>query len=327
MFYRCKSCGGNVVYRPDVGKMVCESCGMEEAQQLVPQERDHVCNNCGAKIERTDNSLALRCPYCGTYVIFEDRMEGEREPKLVLPFQIEKNRAAEHLKRNFEDRLFLPPDFCSAASLEKMEGRYVPFWMYDLHAHVRFVGEGDRIRTWSDGDYEYKETKTYRLVRDFDVDYDKVPVDASREMPDRLMDLIEPYQYEALGAFRAECLSGFFAQVYDEDKETLYPRAKGKADTYNQGYLNQYNVGYDIVRPFENSSQIREREAFYAFLPMWRYVYRYGGKDYEFFVNGQTGKTVGEAPISRLRAAACTAAAAAVLFFFLEMLLYFLEVL
>ena len=29
MFYRCKSCGGNVTYNPDKKKMICESCGNE----------------------------------------------------------------------------------------------------------------------------------------------------------------------------------------------------------------------------------------------------------------------------------------------------------
>ena len=27
MFYRCKSCGGNVIYDPKKKAMVCESCG------------------------------------------------------------------------------------------------------------------------------------------------------------------------------------------------------------------------------------------------------------------------------------------------------------
>lgn len=31
MFYRCKSCGGNVTYNPDKKKMICESCGNEGA--------------------------------------------------------------------------------------------------------------------------------------------------------------------------------------------------------------------------------------------------------------------------------------------------------
>ena len=162
--------------------------------------------------------------------------------------------------------------------------------MYDLHTHVHFEGEADKVRTWDEDDYECTETSTYRILRDFDVDYDKIPVDASKVMPDKMMDLMEPYKYGELGDFDAKYLSGFQAEVYDEDKNTLLPRAKKKADKYSQKYLSSYNVEYDAVRPTVNDKKSTEKESFYSFLPVWRYVYRYQGKNYEFYVNGQTGR-------------------------------------
>ncbi len=327
MFYRCKNCGGNVVFDPGTKKMVCESCSTEEQQQMVAQEKKQICNNCGGEIEAPENALALSCPYCGTYVIFEDRMEGAYQPDLVLPFAVSKKKAIELLRNHFAQKLFLPGNFCSASSLETMEGRYVPFWMYDMNTHIRFDGEGDKIRTWREGDYECTETSTFHIIRDFEIDYDKIPIDASDQMPDRQMDLVEPYRYGELGEFTPEYLSGFLAQVYDEDSSALLPRAAKKAEKYSEGYLEEYNREYAIVRTFSSHKDTRERESFYAFLPVWRYVYRFQGKDYEFFVNGQTGKVVGKPPISRTRAAGFTLLTGAALFFFLEMLLYFLEVL
>lgn len=43
----------------------------------------------------------------------------------------------------------------------------------------------------------------------------------------------------------------------------------------------------------ENDSAAR-----YGLLPVWKYIYSYKGKEYPFYVNGQTGKLVGTAPIS-----------------------------
>ncbi len=207
-----------------------------------------------------------------------------------------------------------------------MQGLYVPFWMYDLHTHVHFEGEADKVRTWDEDDYECTETSTYRILRDFDVDYDKIPVDASKVMPDKMMDLMEPYKYGELGDFDAKYLSGFQAEVYDEDKNTLLPRAKKKADKYSQKYLSSYNVEYDAVRPTVNDKKSTEKESFYSFLPVWRYVYRYQGKNYEFYVNGQTGKAVGEAPTSTGKIIAWFIAVFGSLFFTVEMLLYLLGV-
>ena len=86
------------------------------------------------------------------------------------------------------------------------------------------------------------------------------PVDASKVMPDKMMDLMEPYKYGELGDFDAKYLSGFQAEVYDEDKNTLLPRAKKKADKYSQKYLSSYNVEYDAVRPTVNDKKSTEKE-------------------------------------------------------------------
>ena len=254
MFYRCKSCGGNVTYNPDKKKMICESCGNEGEPELISQDKKHVCNNCGAEIEADQIDLSLKCPYCGTYVIFEDRMENEYEPNLVLPFAIDKHKALDLLKEKFAKQMFLPGNFCSSSTIESMEGLYVPFWMYDLHTHVHFEGEADKIRTWEEGDYDCTETSTYRIVRDFDVDYDKIPVDASKAMPDAMMDLVEPYKYEALGEFDAKFLSGFQAEIYDEDKDTLFPRAKKKRPARRRKHKQDATtkgVVFSITRPAE----------------------------------------------------------------------------
>ena len=42
-------------------------------------------------------------------------------------------------------------------------------------------------------------------------------------------------------------------------------------------------------------------EANYAMLPVWLFTYKYKDKDYTFMVNGQTGKVVGEPPVSKLK--------------------------
>lgn len=122
MFYRCKDCGGNAVYDPKKKKMLCESCGNKETQEKIPQEKLHICNNCGAEIESKKTDLALKCPYCGTYVIFEDRMEDEYKPDLALPFVIDRKEAIEIIRKNFAKKMFIPKDFCSIMRITNLAG-------------------------------------------------------------------------------------------------------------------------------------------------------------------------------------------------------------
>ena len=54
MLYRCVNCGGNVVYEPSKKKMICQSCGGDECQEVVPSENPVVCINCGSQIPYTE---------------------------------------------------------------------------------------------------------------------------------------------------------------------------------------------------------------------------------------------------------------------------------
>lgn len=327
MFYRCKNCGGNVLYHPEKKKMICESCGSEESQQKMPQQEHHICGNCGGEIETEEHTLACRCPYCQTFHILEDRMEDGEHPQLLLPFCLDKHQAAEYLKKAFAGKVFLPSNFCSASSVEKMEGLYVPFWMYDFHSQLHFEGEGEKIRTWTEGDEECTETRVYRLVRDLEIDYEKIPVDAAISLEDGMMDLLEPYNYRELGDFTPEFLSGFQAETYGETSEEVRPRAEEKINAFSARYMEEQNAGYALVRTFTEEKNNHLEQARFALLPVWKYIYRYNGKEYPFYVNGQTGKVIGAPPIDRMRMVGMSAGVFALLFIFLKTLFYFLEVL
>ena len=326
MHYRCQNCGGNVVYDPEKKKMVCESCRSEESQVMIPQKALHVCGSCGAVIDAGDHTFSTRCPYCQTYLIFEDRLQ-ERKPDLVLPFELSRQTAGDLLKKAYQDQMFLPKNFCSASSIEAMEGIYVPFFMVDFKSRTRFEGEGDVVRVWTSGNYEYTETSIFKVRREFEVDYSKMPVDAASSMDDHQMDLMEPYNYEELKEFDTEYLSGFFADTYDEDEEAILPRAREKAEKYSGEYLHSMTTEYQVLRPFTDQTDHRVDGIHYAFLPVWKYVYRFRDHNYEFFVNGQTGKVTGEPPVDWIRGLVGTGVLGVSVFLLLQFFFYFLGVL
>lgn len=81
-----------------------------------------------------------------------------------------------------------------------------------MKAYCHYAGTGTRVRVWVSGDTEFTETSYFQVSRDMDVDFEKLPVDASLAMEDNVMDLMEPYGYEALENFRPEYMSGFLGR-------------------------------------------------------------------------------------------------------------------
>lgn len=178
-----------------------------------------------------------------------------------------------------------------------MEGMYVPFWLYDYQAKGHYDGECTKIRTWMAGDRQFTETSVYHVVREMDVSFDKVPVDASNAMPDETMDLMEPYDYKALESFRAEYMSGFSAERYNQTADYLEYRAKTKAFQDAETMLHDSVTGYTDKKTMKDNVDLNCAEQNYALMPVWIYNYKYKGQDYRFHVNGQTGKIVGKVPI------------------------------
>lgn len=320
MIFKCQNCGGNVIYSPEKGSMYCPHCEGIESQQKLAGASEEACANCGAPLAVPEFSSSTRCEHCGHYIIFDKKVEGEYEPNLIVPFKIGKEGAKEILKKEFKKRAFTPASFLSEATLDKMEGTYVPFWLYDYLAHYNYVGEGTKVRSWRSGDKEYTETSYYRVVREMDIDFDKIPVDASIAMDDGVMDLMEPYDYKALEGFQDKYISGFFSEYFNEGAEKLEPRAKRKAQNDAEALLQENLSGYSTLKAQQKQLNMDRLGFFYALLPVWVYTYSYRDQKFPFYVNGQTGKVIGKTPMSGLKLAGYSVTAFAASFLIVNML-------
>lgn len=306
MYFKCKSCGGNVVYSPERHVMFCPFCESERSEELSNGTSPElgVCPNCGGEIPLEEHTSATQCPYCDSYLILNERVEGRYAPRLILPFQLGKETCKNSIRERFRKNLFAPVDFLSEVRLNGMQGVYVPYWLYNYDTACSFRGEGTKIRSWRSGDTQYTETSYYAISRDMDIAFEKIPVDASEAMPDNVMDLMEPYNYGQLVGFAPEYMSGFYAEKYNMPSEELESRARDKMKRDAVRLLNESYAGYSHVRTVSQDVRIRESGADYGLLPVWKYLYTYDGKEYPFYVNGQTGKIVGEAPVSGKKAMA-----------------------
>lgn len=299
MLFKCDNCGGNVVFDPEKGKMHCPHCdGIDSQKKVTGEQSMQSCINCGAPLTVTDYMSATKCEHCGCYIVFDERVQGEYQPHMMVPFAVSKNRAKEIMREHFKKKVFAPTNFLAENMLEKMEGTYVPFFLYDMNVRMNYRAEGTKRRTWTSGDTEYTETSYYDVVRDMYADFDRIPVDASLAMDNDKMDLMEPYDYKALQDFKEEYISGFAAEIYSSDAEQLRGRAKKKAVDDAEVMLRQSTTGYSSLRVLQKDVSTLDKETNYALLPVWKYEYSYRNRHFEYFINGQTGKLVGQTPIS-----------------------------
>jgi DNA-directed RNA polymerase subunit RPC12/RpoP len=265
---------------------------------------EYNCKNCGAVLITDKQTTATNCSFCGAGVVISDRLSGNLAPESVIPFAISKAQAQEAFKKWCRKGLLTPKDFRVADRIKDITGLYVPFWLYDLNGKGEAEATCTRVRTYTRGDWVYKETKYYHVYRKVDLDYLKVPCDASKKMDDTMMDKLEPYPYVNLKDFQMPYLAGYIAEKYDYNDDELLPRVKNRVNSYVDSYIRSTISGYSSVHFNRKDINIRKKRSDYSLMPVWMVCYDFRQAEHTFAMNGQTGKIVGKPPISAGKVAA-----------------------
>jgi Zn finger protein HypA/HybF involved in hydrogenase expression len=342
--FPCQQCGAKLHFAPGSTNLECPYCGatqaiagpaaaaapvversFEDAVRALRQQpvstiaqngKEIQCNGCGAVTLIT--AQATSCPFCDSPVIMpiqEDR--ATIVPESVLPFAIDERTSGSKFKEWVSSRWFAPNDLAAKARRARIDGVYLPYFTYDSQTYTAYRGQR--------GDYYY-ETETYtdsqgktqtRQVRktrwsprsgNVYVPFDDVLVCASKSLPPKLTDGLEPWDLEKLAPFDPGYLSGFMAERPALSLEEGFGVAKQKMVPRIEGAIRS-DIGGDTQQIDSYSTQHNHVSFKLFFLPLWISSFRYDDKVYRFVVNARTGEVAGERPYSKLKIAMAVIAA------------------
>lgn len=237
------------------------------------------------------------CPYCGNSTIVKGQFEGNLRPDYIIPFKVDKKAAIAEFEKAYKDVPFLPNEFKNKKKIEEMVGVYVPFWMFDCDCNADIRYNADRVTTWSDAKYDYTKTEFFKLIRSGSIGFANIPVDGSKKAEDEYMEAVEPFDYTAAVDFNAAYLSGYLADKYDVTAEESIERANERVKNSTEEAFAKTAAGYTAVIPENSYISFSNGKIRYSLLPVWMLNIKYGGENYKFAINGQTGKTIGKFPV------------------------------
>ncbi|MBR4979223.1 MAG: hypothetical protein IKX77_01590 [Clostridia bacterium] len=326
--YKCPSCGSPLVYGVD-GKLICSSCGnayepealqvlersevedkgfdwgdytkkFENEKEVLENTSIYICRSCGAAIEADETLAATHCPYCDNEIILSDRLTGGLKPNAVIPFKISEKTLEDSVKNYFKNKPLLPSNFINKQKMSKIKGIYVPFWLFDSKIDGQTFFNGTKTRFYSDSDYNYTETRHYIIENDGKMSFSKIPVDASVKMRNDLMDSVEPFDFSKLVKFDSAYLSGYVADRFDSTPDNEMERAENRMLNSAADEIST-TTGFGAVSVRSKNLHANNAKVRYALLPVYLLNCEYGGKKYQYAINGQTGKVVGELPESKIK--------------------------
>ena len=94
------------------------------------------------------------------------------------------------------------------------------------------------------------------------------------------------------------------ADRFNSDPDAELPRANARMMNSAFSAFRSTAGNYSVEGIRANNLHISQADCKYAMLPVYLFHCEYRGKTYRYAVNGQTGKLVGELPISKGKAAA-----------------------
>ena len=318
--HKCNNCGSVLKFNPAIQKWECEFCKsifteeqLKKGEELNNDatidrlEKDnhgmdlYICPNCGAQIVADENTSATFCIYCKNTAILKNKLVGEFNPSLIIPFKTTKEDAIKAFVDFSNGKPLIPDVFTSRESIEEIKGIYIPFWLFDYNIYSNVEGTATESTSWTNRSYRYTKTNTYQVEVSGDMNFKRVPVDGSTRFDNAIMNSIEPFDYGELRKFNYSYLSGFFAEKYDVDSNTASYDAVNREVNSAKKELEK-KVKHQSFSVTKTEHMERQLNLDYVLLPVWLLNIKYENELYTFAMNGQTGEMIGNAPIDKKKA-------------------------
>ena len=332
----CKNCAAKLMFAPGTLALKCEYCGaeneietkndavqeidfdtfiVEKFSDIQKQEISTVrCEGCGAQTTFDPNIVSELCAFCGSVLVVNNpTTQSIVKPGSLLPFKIDTNKAFNQFQTWLRKLWFAPSDLKKfATQQEKLKGMYIPYWTYDSNTQTRYTGErGDDYQatetyTTTENGKSVTNTRTVTKTRWHSVSgtvnnvFDDILVLASKSLPKKHTEKLEPWDLKELINYDEKFLSGFRTETYQVDMKDGFTDAKTKMEPVIRDTINN-DIGGDHQRISTLSTTYNDVTFKHILLPVWISAYRYNEKIYRFLVNGRTGEVQGERPWSWIK--------------------------
>ena len=334
--FPCPNCGADYRYAPAEGLLICDHCGNSEPlvesaaptggiveldfraaiEARLPEAEIEVtrvskCPNCGAEVEFDADTHARECPFCATPVVTDTGLHRHIKPRGVLPVALTEREAHDAMGDWLGGLWFAPNGLRDYARKgRKMDGVYVPYWTFDADTKSTYRGERGTIyyvtqTVVRDGKPTQVQVQKIRWspasgrVSRF---FDDILVLASKSLPKKYTDALEPWDLSALKPYAPEFLAGFRAEGYQVELSEGYTEAREIMDRTIDRDV-RFDIGGDRQRVHGVQTAVSDVTFKHILLPVWLAAYKFRGKTYRFVVNGRTGRVQGERPWSKWKIA------------------------
>ncbi len=319
-YAQCPSCGAVMTFEPKSNSLGCAYCGSKRPLDKTRFARRHEygeetetgfvpwgevnhfrCAACGAVCALPDYEMSPECPFCNSAnLIAESEIKGLK-PTGVLPFRIDKTDAEAKYGEFIKKKVFAPSALRKNFKVNAMKGIYIPTFSFTSDTVSEYSGVMGKYYYVTVG--SGKNRRIERRIRYFPVSgvlnksFEDMQYEVSSHLTQKDLRKIGFFDVENALEYDKDYFAGFSCERYTESLDATWERAKGDMyDVIRAAIISRHNA--DVVSSLSINTRYANRRYQYLLAPVWKCSYKFKEKLYDFFINGRTGKSDGQAPVS-----------------------------
>ena len=313
----CVNCGAELKYKPGTTNITCEYCGHEESISIDENGFEELelypyLKEMGAQKHSEEISMlhckALHCVYCSMPLVIADAYKEDWIlPGAVLPFQIKKEKSFVIFQK-WVSKLWWAPNKLKKAALDPQftKGLYLPYWTFDAQLFASYTGKRGEYyyetQSYRDSNGKkqprrVRKTRWYAASGNVSGFVDDTLIKASKQKTGRIPNKIARWNLKKLQPFNSGFLSGFVTEKYTIPLKEGHLHSKEVARDIATRWCKQ-DIGGDTQRVSSLDMNLSEETFKHILLPVYVSAYRFKGKEYNFFINGENGQISGTRPYS-----------------------------
>ena len=280
----------------DEEDLFCANCGTEspdhkaqQSQATLVATHNFECQGCGASMSYDASAQTLRCPFCGSDKLSEQKDVKVLRPHWVVPFAIEQNDALARMRQWLGSSFWRPGDLARTAEVTKLTQVYVPYWVFAARVFTYWTADSSQTPFGARGDW-------FPLAGQNQASYQGLLVGASSVLTPAETSALCPFELSAGIPPDQVDLENVVYEQFRVQRKYARPLAQAGLEAQERETCRKYVPGN--CRNLHVNVRVEGLTGEPVLLPVWIMAYRYKDQIHRFLVNGQTGQCTGTAPTS-----------------------------
>lgn len=252
------------------------------------------CNDCNSKFLTTDNNKFTNCIFCNSTNIEKIDTSVSNKIKLI-PFKKEYKDVITDYNKKVRFNPLIPLVFKNKKNYSTLQKVYVPVFVTNISrtGEIEFIG-GENGNIAND---KVVETRKYSVLQKINLNYLDVLLNISSKIDDEVFNIINNYDFFNIVEIDNKFFDDSFYLYEDISLNDISNKGKIDVDKHSIKIIRN-NVKHSMKKLKSDNTKILFENTRELLVPVYIMKVKYNNKEYSYMMNGESGKSYINMPIS-----------------------------